>query len=266
MANIIELGQQLAILLGLFLAAWGIERRKPVQRRALGAERFNFPCIVPYVAAHSLLGPGTAAMAVSVVNAMGGGWLVLADARWALVPAFLLYALTQDGLEYGFHRAQHQCAGLWAMHSLHHSETAMAASTTFRHFWAEQLLKTMSIYLILGIVFKANSAILGMSALLSYYNIFPHMNLRVGFGRWAAWLNSPQYHRIHHSSLPHHEGRNFAALFPVFDVIFGTFLAPDKDSYPPTGLADGAAPAGLFDALCWPARGALKRVLLRSRP
>jgi sterol desaturase/sphingolipid hydroxylase (fatty acid hydroxylase superfamily) len=89
---------------------------------------------------------------------------------------------------------------------------------------------------------------------LGLYNYFLHMNLRVGFGRWSAWLNCPQFHRLHHSALPEHLDCNFSQFFPVFDLLFGTYRQPAVDEYPPTGLVNGEKPLTLPDMLLWPWR------------
>ncbi|MBK8742853.1 MAG: hypothetical protein IPM02_26780 [Betaproteobacteria bacterium] len=39
-------------------------------------------------------------------------------------------------------------------------------------------------------------------------------------------MTSPAAHRIHHSIEQPHRDRNFAALFPVWDVLFGTYVRP----------------------------------------
>jgi sterol desaturase/sphingolipid hydroxylase (fatty acid hydroxylase superfamily) len=46
--------------------------------------------------------------------------------------------------------------------------------------------------------------------------------------------------------------RNFAAMFPLIDVIFGTYYAPQPDEYPASGLTSGKEPAGLLDIALWP--------------
>ena len=61
---------------------------------------------------------------------------------WAAFPIFLL--VTDLG-EYLFHRAQHKVPLLWSMHSLHHSDPEVSALTTNRHFWADQLIKSVTI-------------------------------------------------------------------------------------------------------------------------
>jgi sterol desaturase/sphingolipid hydroxylase (fatty acid hydroxylase superfamily) len=69
-------------------------------------------------------------------------------------------------------------------------------------------------------------------------------------------LNCPAYHRRHHSRLTEHYNTNFAALFPIFDVIFGTYRRPD--GWPPSGLDE--TPRSFGDLFFWPLRRALGRL------
>ncbi len=66
--------------------------------------------------------------------------------------------------------------------------------------------------------------------------ILGHMNVRLQVGKASLFFCSPQVHRIHHSRLPHHFDKNFAFVFPMWDVLFGTYYAPAKDEFPPTGV------------------------------
>jgi hypothetical protein len=75
-------------------------------------------------------------------------------------------------------------------------------------------------------------------------------------------LNSPQYHRVHHSSLAMHYDKNFAALFPIFDVIFGTAYRPQAGEYPPSGLHEDEGPRSVFEATVWPLRRLMRTGLL----
>ncbi|MEG0882307.1 MAG: sterol desaturase family protein [Janthinobacterium sp.] len=242
------------ILLAVILLALAIERRHPLEQQPAGASRFNLAYMIIYAASGAMLAPLTAIVTVRLVNAAGGGLIDLDASGWMLVPAFVVYALSMDFLEYAFHRVQHRVPAMWAMHSFHHSDAAMNASTTTRHYWAEAGIKALSIYLLAGILFKTNLAILGMYGVLGLYHVFPHMNVRAGFGPCWMLFNSPQYHRIHHSAQAEHFDRNFAGLFPVFDWLFGTHHIPRAGEYPPTGLDTGKAPASLLDTLTWPVR------------
>jgi sterol desaturase/sphingolipid hydroxylase (fatty acid hydroxylase superfamily) len=180
--------------------------------------------------------------------------------------ASTIQALLRPCREYLFHRAQHRIPALWAMHSLHHSDPDMNISTTARHFWAEHALKSLTVYLAVGLIFKANPTILGGYGLIGFYNYFAHMKVRVGFGRFSMLLNAPLYHRIHHSMNPADENLNFAALFPIFDVIWGSYRAPARHECPATGLASRETPASLLEAVFWPFRGlAGMRLVLKAR-
>jgi sterol desaturase/sphingolipid hydroxylase (fatty acid hydroxylase superfamily) len=243
----------MAAYVAVVLLALAIERIAPVEQHAARGVRFNFFITGLNAVLHTVFGPLFAILTVAAVNAAGGGWIVLSDSGWGLVAGLAAYTFLADGLEYWFHRAQHRWPLLWAMHSLHHSDPELNAASTGRHFWADHVVKLLTIYLLIGIVFKANPTILGLYAVISFYNVFAHMNLRVGFGRMAFLLNSPQYHRVHHSASPAHYNRNFAALFPVFDVMFGTYRRPDPGEFPATGLADRTPPTGALQALLWPA-------------
>ncbi|MBA5608461.1 sterol desaturase family protein [Duganella sp. FT3S] len=246
-------------LLGLIVLAGLAERWRPVEAQRWRGRAVNLGCMLAYVLGFALLQQGTAALTVLAVNGAGGGWLALPADGWHLLPSFLVYTLVLDLGEYAFHRAQHRIPALWAMHSLHHSDTAMNATTTDRHFWLEPGIKMVTIYLGMGLLFKPDPAIVGLYALLGLYNVVPHMNLRWGLGRACFLINTPQFHRLHHSMLPQHYDCNFAGLFPVFDVLFGTYRQPAADEYPPTGIAGGEVPADTLDVLAWPLRRWLRR-------
>lgn len=164
--------------------------------------------------------------------------------------AFPIVLLVSDLGEYLFHRAQHGVPLLWAMHSLHHSDPEMSALTTSRHFWGDQLLKSVTIWAAVGAVIVPTHEILAIGALISFWHFVVHSRLRIDLGRWSWLVNTPAYHRRHHSALPEHYDSNFASLFPIYDVICGSYHRPD--GFPPTGLDH--APKGLRDVIAWPLR------------
>jgi sterol desaturase/sphingolipid hydroxylase (fatty acid hydroxylase superfamily) len=248
------------ILLSLLAIGCGLllERLRPARGLPDRAAVFNVVYMIAAAFIQGAISPLVLAATAAAVSALGGGLLVLPAAGLGLVPAALAYVVTVDLFEYLFHRTQHAVPALWAMHSLHHSDPAMNVSTTSRHFWLEQAIKSVTIYLAVSLIFAASPLIIFIYGVVSYYNFFPHMNLRVGFGRFVL-LNSPQNHRIHHSSQPLHRDKNFAGLFPIFDVMGGTQYQPAADEYPATGLDDGDRPVSLTEAVAWPLRAALRR-------
>jgi sterol desaturase/sphingolipid hydroxylase (fatty acid hydroxylase superfamily) len=244
----------LAVQVGLIVFGFGIERLRPARPQGFDSVRLNLAYVAALRVIYAVLYPFSVALTTLLVNKLGGGFIKLPESGVGLVVAIPCYALAMDGGEYVFHRAQHRFPLLWAMHSLHHSDPAVNVSTAPRHFWGEMLLKSVTIYALLGLIFKANPVVIGAYTGLGLYNYFLHMNLAIGFGRWSAWLNSPQFHRLHHSALPEHVDCNFNQFFPVFDVLFGTFRQPQRNEYPPTGLVNGEMPLKLHNMLFWPWR------------
>ena len=165
---------------------------------------------------------------------------------WLMLPLFLL---THDFFEWLYHYAQHRIPTLWAVHALHHSDPEMTTLTTNRHFWGDQLIKAVTIWSATSMVIRGSGGMALVYGMLSFYNFFIHANLKVDFGRLSWLLNCPAYHRRHHSLLPEHYDSNLAALFPIWDVIFGTYRRPD--GWPPCGLDEGK-PETVSELMTWP--------------
>ena len=171
-----------------------------------------------------------------------GGWVPvrLPDTALGVVAFGLLYMLIYDFFYYWFHRAQHTFRPLWAQHRLHHSDTSLNVTTSGRHHWLEEPVRVFLLMLPLMLVFDMRPPGAGwMGVALLLWPFFIHMNLRLPLGPLTPVLAGPQLHRIHHSVEPHHANRNFAAFFPVWDILFGSYHAPGKAEYPRTGLGDG---------------------------
>jgi sterol desaturase/sphingolipid hydroxylase (fatty acid hydroxylase superfamily) len=244
------LGIQLVVIgVGFF-----IERMKPARPPDTPGFLLNLGYLMPLSLLNGALKPLCAAGTTFIVNALGGGFIELPSSGIGLLLGIPCYFLAMDGGEYVFHRAQHRIPALWALHSLHHSDPSVNVSTTPRHFWGDPFLKAITIYPLVGLLFKANAAVIGGYAIFGFYNYFLHLNVRVGFGRWFAWLNSPQTHRLHHSSLPEHRDCNFAQFFTVFDVLGGTYRQPTSGEYPPTGLDSAEIPYKVHGMILWPWR------------
>jgi sterol desaturase/sphingolipid hydroxylase (fatty acid hydroxylase superfamily) len=194
----------------------------------------------------SVAGDGTVgALATLAINGTGGGWIVLPSHGWGLVAGCAAYFVVMDFGEYLFHRAQHAIPALWAMHSLHHSDPSFNITTTQRHFWLEPLIKTVTIWLAVGLLFKASPMIVSVYAIIKLYNFSEHSDVKVDYG-WFDWLlASPLYHRTHHSSAPEHFDCNFAALLPIFDVLSGAYRRPDLERIAVTGLDTGEHPRSM---------------------
>jgi sterol desaturase/sphingolipid hydroxylase (fatty acid hydroxylase superfamily) len=162
----------------------------------------------------------------------------------AMFGAVWVAAVAGDFFFYWFHRALHKVPVLWAHHKMHHMDETLEAVTVTRQNWIEVFIAAVLIFIPMRIMFKVDSFDLVQLGLLSgaFVTIFSnllglgHMNVRLQVGRASVIFCSPQVHRIHHSRLPQHRDKNFAFILPLWDVLFGTYCAPQRDEFPPTGV------------------------------
>ena len=194
-----------------------------------------------------------------VAPAIDGPWghlirVELPDGIAGSVAQVLVFFLVYDFFYYWWHRAQHEFGWLWPQHELHHSDTAVNVTTSLRHHWLEDPLRVFTMMLPLGMLFYFKPAsVAWVGTALGLWPFFIHLNVRLELGWLTRIVAGPQYHRIHHSLRPEHFNRNYAAFFPVWDIVFGTAWIPARGEFPPTGVARGE-PRGLADALVGPFR------------
>jgi sterol desaturase/sphingolipid hydroxylase (fatty acid hydroxylase superfamily) len=86
------------------------------------------------------------------------------------------------------------------------------------------------------------------------WGFFNHANIRLSLGPLTSIFSGPQWHRLHHAIDPDCRDRNFAAYFPILDIVFGTYRAPRQDEYPATGVTDPIVTAHPFRDCLLPGR------------
>ncbi|MBC8030754.1 MAG: sterol desaturase family protein [Pyrinomonadaceae bacterium] len=149
------------------------------------------------------------------------------------------FAVVWDIWQYWVHRLQHTNNFLWQTHKFHHTDTALNSTTQARHHALHNLpvlIGYLPIILLFGPQQPHFVAAFLMFRLWGFVN---HANVRFNFGPLTPVVAGPQWHRIHHSIQTQHLNRNFATFFPFIDILFGTYYAPQKGEYPPTGSPEG---------------------------
>lgn len=202
---------------------------------------------------------GRVFLVAAVAQLPGAGLLRLPVSATPSLPELLALAcvwlIARDFFYYWLHRAQHRFAWLWAIHEVHHSDEHMNVTTTFRHHWLQVPLDTVLILVPFTYLVTPPPAIAAIAFGLDLViGQFIHLNARIRLP-WFHWLiATPHHHRIHHSNEPRHMDRNFAAITPFWDVLFGTYYRAGKDEYPATGLIAGGSPRTVIDAAMLPFR------------
>ena len=181
------------------------------------------------------------------------------DALWPGVTdipllSFFLYLLVFDLVNYALHRAQHGLGWWWALHSLHHSQRQMTMWSDNRNHVLDDFLRDATFVLLARLIGVEPGQFVALTAFTQLLESLQHANLRLGFGAvLERVLVSPRFHRLHHSIGIGHEtggrgtlgGHNFAVLFPLWDVIFGT--ANFESRFDPTGIRDQLPEEGARD-------------------
>jgi sterol desaturase/sphingolipid hydroxylase (fatty acid hydroxylase superfamily) len=152
------------------------------------------------------------------------GWVF----EWPLAIRIMLYVVLADFGYYWVHRLMHT-RHLWRTHKWHHSPTYM--------YWLAGVRGSITQQTLTNIPYIAAGAFLSIATWWMVWaivvkniaqNDFMHLNLWWG-NRWLERvIVTPRYHHVHHSDDPAHYGGNLAALFSIWDHLFGTYVDPEK--------------------------------------
>lgn len=175
------------------------------------------------------------------------------SARVALEVGVGLFVFELMG--YAYHRLAHAVPWMWRLHAVHHSSERMDWLASFRQHPLEIVLVTLcqnAPLVLLGLPLGSHALVL---LLLRLNTVFVHADLQLPRGGAMQWLSevfaTPAFHHRHHQR----DGapRNFSAVFPWLDRLFGT-----HDAAP-------AGPVGLPTPMPRSFLGLLVQPLLRQR-
>jgi sterol desaturase/sphingolipid hydroxylase (fatty acid hydroxylase superfamily) len=204
-----------------------------------------------------LLYAGVGPLAAAAFSASPAGPYIrnLAGAQLAGLPTpaqlAILLAAT-DFAQYWLHRAFHD-RRLWPFHAVHHSAPDVNWTTTFRTHPVNFLALNASLGMLAKALGFSEVTLLVASPIFFFSGALTHANLNWTFGPLRYVAASPVFHRWHHGADAASQAKNFAPMFPVWDLMFGTFYMP-RGRLPDVFGAEGV-PAGLFGQLAHPFAG-----------
>jgi len=139
----------------------------------------------------------------------------------------ILSVVLFDFTTYWLHRASHKVPLLWRLHRVHHSDTTMDSSTTFRFHPIELAIVYQAGNIVAAAIFGLDVTSLALYYFIVYIFFFlEHSNLN-----YPNWLNNtlglvfvmPDHHRVHHHLEQFYTDSNFADILIIWDRLFGTF-------------------------------------------
>jgi sterol desaturase/sphingolipid hydroxylase (fatty acid hydroxylase superfamily) len=174
----------------------------------------------------------------------------------ATLPVWLqgaIMIIVGDFIGYWTHRLQH-IPPLWDYHAVHHSGEVIDWLTGVRLHPVNDIVSRVgqaSPLLLLG--FSPLAVEFYTPFLFSYVALI-HANVSWTYGPFRYILASPAFHRWHHTRDEEGLGKNFAGLFPIFDVIFGTFYMPQGQQPKNFGIIGEPIKETFFAQLIYPFR------------
>lgn len=168
-----------------------------------------------------------------------------------LVQALAMLVLA-DFVGYWMHRLFHG-RRLWPFHAVHHSSETLDWLSSVRGHPVNELVSRIATTLPLLALGFAPSAALWVAPVFALFGVLLHANLDWDFGRLRSVIASPVFHRWHHATDPEARNKNFAGLFPVWDILFGTYYMP-RNRLPGSFGTDSPVPKGIIGQLAFPFR------------
>lgn len=220
---------RLSVFIGILVFFSALEALLPRRQRVQNRFRrwvTNFSLVITGSLSLQLLGPliavGVAAWAVA------NGWGILNFINWPIWLEFMIAFIVLDWAIWFQHVLSHKIPLLWRLHSVHHADRDLDASSGIRFHPLEILFSMIykcGIVLLLG---PAIFAVIVFEIVLNATAVFNHANLAL-----PAWLDkplrkiivTPDMHRVHHSIILSESQRNYGFNFSVWDRIFRTYQA-----------------------------------------
>lgn len=144
----------------------------------------------------------------------------------------LLTLLLRGFISFLTHFLAHKIPLFWRVHRVHHLDTEMDVTTTVRFHPFEFIINSIvGIPIVLLFGFPVWGLML-YELLDIVITLFSHSNISINrrLERILRYVFvTPDLHRIHHSSNQPETDSNFSAVFPIWDVLFGTFKTKTRN-------------------------------------
>ncbi|MCD6068137.1 MAG: Fatty acid hydroxylase superfamily protein [Bacteroidetes bacterium] len=132
-----------------------------------------------------------------------------------------------DLIIYWGHRLQHKVGFLWRFHKVHHSAEHLDWLAAHREHPLDTIYTVGLINLPAFVLGFPLETIAGLIAFRGIWAIYIHSNVRLPIGPLRMLIGAPELHHWHHDL--NRDAGNYANISPLMDLIFGTYVCPDKE-------------------------------------
>jgi sterol desaturase/sphingolipid hydroxylase (fatty acid hydroxylase superfamily) len=174
-------------------------------------------------------------------------------ARLPLAAQAAIFVFGADFMNYWIHRGFHG-ATLWKYHAVHHSSADLDWLSAARFHPVNIFLGSVAADVVLLLAGISPNVLVALGPFTVAHSAFVHANLNWTLGPLRYVLAGPVFHRWHHTVAEAGGEKNYAATFPILDVIFGTFYMPQAKLPADYGIADKSFPASFGEQMLYPFR------------
>lgn len=147
---------------------------------------------------------------------------------WLFFLAFILI----DFASYWSHRFNHTINVFWNRHIVHHSSEEFNLSCALRQSISGIVGVYFFLYIPMAIIGIPTKVVAITAPLHLFAQFWYHTRLIKRMGILEKVLVTPSHHRVHHAINPEYIDKNYAAIFIIWDKLFGTFQE-ERDEIPP---------------------------------
>ncbi len=168
-----------------------------------------------------------------------------------LVAQMILFLIGEDIITYWVHRLFHG-ARFWKYHAVHHSSEELEWISAARFHPVDLVFHSVLADVVLLLAGISPNVFVVLGPITIAHSAFVHANLDWTLGPLKYVIATPVFHRWHHTGVDRGGEKNFAATFPVLDLIFGTFYMPAGELPDRYGIDDRDFPTSFGAQLMHP--------------
>ena len=163
----------------------------------------------------------------------------------------VVFLIGEDIILYWTHRGFHR-ERMWKYHAVHHSSEELEWISAARFHPVNLFLGSVFADVAMLIAGISPNVLVVLGPLTIAHSAFVHANLDWTLGPFKYVIAGPVFHRWHHTAADRGGEKNFAATFPVLDLMFGTFYMPAGELPDNYGIAEREFPTSFAGQLAHP--------------
>jgi sterol desaturase/sphingolipid hydroxylase (fatty acid hydroxylase superfamily) len=168
-----------------------------------------------------------------------------------LAVQMIIFLVGEDLIMYWSHRIFHGHT-MWKYHAVHHSTEELEWISAARFHPVNLFLGSVLADVVMLLIGISPNVLVLLGPLTIAHSAFVHANLDWTLGPFKYVIATPVFHRWHHTAADRGGEKNFAATFPILDIIFGTFYMPKGELPDKYGIAERDYPTDFAGQLARP--------------